>query len=320
MEKAKELINKPEDLQTSYEEYRAGFLNQALEKSRRSEPIIKEAYVLKRIASKLKKAEELTQNDNIKGSLLIASGISEKASKIISDEDKKEAIKNLIDEVLVPAGENFPEELAFRYLLFKGDSFGGIMRNLAGKLAKEKFIRSIIASLKVNEIPFYWTDNITNKIIWKEAPKDDYQIEQQCKAIRWCKDSKKRMLIVDFSFKIDGENSFKNNVDICLFDGDEQTNILEFKQNTKLALILGELKGGIDKAGADEHWKTANSALDRIRTIFGSGTETVFIGAAIEARMAEEIFNQLSKGLLNKAANLNNDSQLYDVADWIIRK
>lgn len=128
------------------------------------------------------------------------------------------------------------------------------------------------------------------------------------------------MLIVDFSFKIYGENSFKNNVDICLFEGDEQTNILEFKQNTKLALILGELKGGIDKAGADEHWKTANSALARIRTIFGSGTETVFIGAAIEARMAEEIFNQLSEGQLNKAANLNNDSQLYDVADWIIRK
>jgi type-2 restriction enzyme bsoBI len=320
MGKVKEVIKKPEDLQTSYEEYRAGFLNQALEKNRRSEPIIQEAYALKLIASKLEEAEKLSQKDEIKQSLLIASGVSEKASKIISDEDKKEAIKNLIDKFLVPAGEKFPEELAFRYLLFKGDSFGGTMRNLTGKLAKEKFIRSIIASLKVNDIPYYWTEKITNKIIWQESPEDDYQIEQRCKAIRWCKDSKKRMLIVDFSFDIDGENSFKNNVDICLFEGDEQTNILEFKQNTKLALILGELKGGIDKAGADEHWKTANSALTRIRTVFGSGTETVFIGAAIEARMAKEIFNQLSEGQLTKAANLNNDNQLYDVADWIIRK
>jgi hypothetical protein len=36
--------------------------------------------------------------------------------------------------------------------------------------------------------------------------------------------------------------------------------------------------------------------------------------------MAKEIFNQLSEGQLTKAANLNNDNQLYDVADWIIRK
>ncbi len=26
-------------------------------------------------------------------------------------------------------------------------------------------------------------------------------------------------------------------------------------------LMLGELKGGIDPAGADEHWKTANTVL-----------------------------------------------------------
>ena len=32
--------------------------------------------------------------------------------------------------------------------------------------------------------------------------------------------------------------------------------------------MFGELKGGIDPAGADEHWKTGNSALVRIRKAF----------------------------------------------------
>jgi hypothetical protein len=31
---------------------------------------------------------------------------------------------------------------------------------------------------------------------------------------------------------------------------------------------LGELKGGIDPAGADEHWKTARTALQRIDDAF----------------------------------------------------
>ena len=81
-----------------------------------------------------------------------------------------------------------------------------------------------------------------------------------------------------------------------------------------------EIGEAYDKAGADEHWKTANSALGRIRTVFGSKTDTVFIGAAIEANMANEIFNQLQDGQLTNAANLNNDAQLYNVVNWIIRK
>lgn len=58
--------------------------------------------------------------------------------------------------------------------------------------------------------------------------------------------------------------------------------------------MLGELKGGIDPAGADEHWKTANTALDRIRNSFanvGYSVKTSFVGAAIANAMAVEILN-----------------------------
>ena len=53
----------------------------------------------------------------------------------------------------------------------------------------------------------------------------------------------------------------------------------------EIIIALGELKAGFDPAGADERWKTANSALDRIRKGFRAITkqpQLFFVGAAIE--------------------------------------
>ena len=85
--------------------------------------------------------------------------------------------------------------------------------------------------------------------------------------------------------------------------------------------MLGELKGGIDPAGADEHWKTANSALERIRKgygLVGRSVLTSFVGAAIEKAMANEIYQQLVDGKLSNAANLTNNDQLVEYCNWII--
>ncbi len=90
----------------------------------------------------------------------------------------------------------------------------------------------------------------------------------------------------------------------------------------KKYLALGELKGGIDPAGADEHWKTANSALDRIRNAFSdnnSNPQTFFIGAAIENAMAQEIYQQLVKNTLSNGANLTNESQVVSLCNWLIK-
>ena len=82
--------------------------------------------------------------------------------------------------------------------------------------------------------------------------------------------------------------------------------------NTYIA--LGELKGGIDPAGADEHWKTANTALNRIRKAFKKMKPvTFFIGAAIENSMAEEIYKQTLKDKMFFAANLTVEKQLNDI-------
>ncbi len=85
-------------------------------------------------------------------------------------------------------------------------------------------------------------------------------------------------------------------------------------------IALGELKGGIDPAGADEHWKTAGTALRRIRSAFAERKlkpHTFFIGAAVEARMAKEIWDMLKQGDLENAANLTKEDHMASITRWL---
>ena len=86
--------------------------------------------------------------------------------------------------------------------------------------------------------------------------------------------------------------------------------------------MFGELKSGVDPAGADEHWKTGNTALGRIRKGFQKagrpGVMTSLVGAAIELAMAREIYAQLEDGALANAANLTKNDQLTEYCNWLI--
>ena len=86
-------------------------------------------------------------------------------------------------------------------------------------------------------------------------------------------------------------------------------------------IAFGELKGGIDPAGADEHWKTAQTALTRIKTAFANANlspDLFFIGAVIVDSMAQEIWNQLEEGSLKNAANLTDPDQVASLANWLV--
>ena len=70
------------------------------------------------------------------------------------------------------------------------------------------------------------------------------------------------------------------------------------------------------QAGADEHWKTARTALSRIDEAFArhqAKPHTFFIGGAIESKMAGEIWRCLESGVIENAANLTDDTQMAEV-------
>jgi type II restriction enzyme len=109
------------------------------------------------------------------------------------------------------------------------------------------------------------------------------------------------------------------NVDLCLLRC-EPTDVVRTIKSPNSYIALGELKGGIDPAGADEHWKTAYAALSRIHRAFGDlhlEPHTFFIGAAIEEEMAVEIWDMLEEGEFENAANLTDDDQIASVTHWL---
>jgi len=307
-----------ESLITPYEETRAGFISLALEKNKKATPFVEEAKALKAIAVKAKIPKDLLSINEIQNSLLTAAGISDKAKNHLQDKDKRVAILGLIENFLEPSGKSFIAELVYRFLLTRGDTLGGSMRNLAGSVGEWKFTRILISTLSVSGRDFIYLDSKSGT--WLK-PNKEPDLEKRVKGLHWVSSGNKRILIYNLTAPI-----VKKNVDLCLFDC--SPNEMIFGKNTNSAhrkpekyIALGELKGGIDPAGADEHWKTANSALERIRNSFSKNNcqpYTFFIGAAIERAMAKEIYQQLEKHILTNGANLTNENQVVSLCNWLI--
>ncbi len=310
-------ITKSDDLVTSREETRAGFIAFALEKNRKSAPYIEQAKSLKVLAARASSPRDLITMKEIEKPLLTAAGLSDKSLNYFQEADKTKAIEELVANFLEPAGDDFVDEVVYRYLVIKGDSLGGSMRNIVGSLGQQKLVRSLLSILHLLDIQYQWLGT-TKGAQWAEMPEDETLVEQGVKALAWQHEGSSRVLAFNLTIPL-----VRKNVDICLFNATPDAyQGGKIAANVQSTLLLGELKAGIDPAGADEHWKTANSALRRITDAYASEQhpiKTVFIGAAIERAMAVEIYEQMTDDLLSNAANLSNEEQLIEVCDWIAR-
>ncbi len=301
------------DLVTSHAETRAGFLELALEKNRQATPFITQARALKAVALPLSRPADLLTLSTIQAALVAAAGISDKAAGHLDATTKEQAVRDFIANFLDIAGADWVDELVYRFLITRGDTVGGSMRNIGGAIAQRKLTRNIIAALSLANVPFEWRHAKTKK--WLTGTSSDPDIEFQTNALSWTNAQGSRTLRYNYSPAIVGKN-----IDLCLLacvPQDFDTAVL----NGALYVALGELKGGVDPAGADEHWKTARTALLRIRDAFSKlnlAPASVFVGAAIVSGMADEIWTQLADGTLTNAANLTDDSQLASVCRWII--
>jgi hypothetical protein len=311
-------IKKASDLVTSHEQTRAGFLSIALEKNKLGDPYVKNALAFKAMVKGTKTPRDLLNMPQVRPFLISASGLSDKSLNYLDETDRTLAIEELIKNFLEPAGDNYIDEAIYRYLLIKGDSVGGSMRNRIGALGEEKLIRCILSCMNVSGITYKWIENISGKFPCHDKTDDDTDIEKRMKALYWKNpDGKDRLLAFDMNISI-----VKKNVDINLFNASyDDFDKGKIASKADKAIMMGELKGGIDPAGADEHWKTANTALDRIRTSFagtGHPIMTSFVGAAIEEAMAVEIYHQLTAGTMTNAANLTSNDQLVEYCNWLI--
>lgn len=309
-------IKKPEDLVTTEEARRSGFLEMALRRNIESIPFLNQAKSLyTTLKTKTKYCEDILKLEDLHIALLDAAGVYSKTRKHLTEEDMDSLLKGFVKEVLAPCGANYIDEIVYRYLMSLGEQLGGRMRNIIGIMARIKLSEHIISHLQLKNIHFKF---FTSETKWIEGVNYKPAFCEDIKAIQWGTGQDTRMLIHNLSVP-----NVSKNVDIVVINKTSNnmtsSTLAPILQDPKSYVILGELKGGIDPAGADEHWKTARGALQRLRSTFKKAS-ICFIGGAIENAMAKEIYSQLTLGELDYAANLNNLDQLDSLCGWLIQQ
>ena len=295
-------ISSAKDLVTSRQATREGFLKQALIKTDRATPFVRDAERLLSVLDKAASYGDLAASRDpwVQDSLLSAAGFSDKAKAHLSDRDLELALSEALAEISRRATDSWQHEIVYRFLLTRGDTLGGIMRNVIGALGAVQLASAIVEALAQKRPPARLEKSAGNA--------------GKITSISW----EDRLLVFDRK-----PHFVDKNVDAVLYDTRSESVVRgRGSRSHPRCLACGELKGGIDPAGADEHWKTAATALQRIREGCSSQDlpvpATFFVAAAIEQAMAEEIFAQLEKGLLDCAANLTAPEQLSGLVSWLI--
>ncbi len=288
-------IKRASDLVTSHQAVCSGFLDQALTKTQKATPYVEAALSFWRMLQDAAEISELLQSTEYRDHLLAAAGFSDKAMNHLSQPELSQALQKVFETFLKRSGTHFREEVFCRYLLTRGDALGGQMRNVTGAAGQTRLTKAILEALKR-------TGTTHNTLLAVNGEK--------IQRISW---SSRRLL---FGVK---PKLINKSIDVILLDtasGNDKETLLE---RPAAYLACGELKSGIVPAGADEHWKTAKTALSRIRSKLKRACPSLFfVAAAIETAMAKEIFRDLKKGYLTHAANLTDDRQVEDLASWLI--
>ena len=298
------VIGSPADLVTSREKTREGFIRLALEKTVKASVYVDEAKHLRNLLRPVESPLDLWRAlESKRAALLTAAGLSDKACSHLAAEDGEQIFAEFANRCLIAAGRQFKDELVYRFLLTRGDTLGGAMRNIGGRIGRKTINRRLLGALRTGAIKF----SVRPKLI--EGG------EELINVFEWETAKGARVLLHDRRVPLT-----KTNVDFVVLDG-------EFKSHDKMPadanryLALGEMKAGFDPAGADEHWKTASHALGRIRDRFrkaNAAPRLFFIGAAIVSAMAGEIYRGLEDGKLHSAANLLDDEQISMLCEWIL--
>ena len=269
----------------------AGFTAQAQEKIQNIQCYIDKAQKFRQNASSIRAISDIWKDADISEFILMCCMMSNKSQKHLSFQEKEGIVNGAIDFTKLDQKE-YVESLVNRYFLTCGDSLGGSMRNKVGQNAQNILSDAIASSLSHKGVQCNVHRSTTGKITAIETSN--------------------RMYIFDKTPKFIGKS-----IDIIIL---KKSTTGGFNiEDSQSFIACGELKGGINPAGADEHWKTARTALQRVHDTFAAKKLTspflLFVGAAIEASMAVEIFNLLQTGWLKAAANLTKPAQLNEFVE-----
>ena len=319
------IYHRPSKITTTPAETAEGFRQQSMKQFELASPfvsrIIKAQRKLAHIGPDLENLLQAAERDQEITEILVgALGLTEKARNAIGSEETKKLLRRNIlarkQDFLEP---DIINNILYRYALNSGDQLGGVKRNDTGKQAEIKFGEYLLNRMQTKYQSFgvSYLQKSTNDFINLLGTDFRVLLHSGLSALQW------PGRVLAFNMQCPFVGSRGNIVDIILLRTpriiSSRVDIRALLRERKNYILCGELKGGIDPAGADEHWKTARSALDRIAESFATqAPELVFIGAAIEESMAQEIIQRMEEGKLAGVANLCKSEQIERLVNWLV--
>lgn len=304
------------DLVTTSEQANAAFVGQLLERAECAIPLVEQAKALRVAALSSASPRELLGRLDIRQPLLVAAGLSALESRRLGEAHKLRALGTLVEDVLLPRGEHFVDELVYRFLLAKGSGLSKILRRLVSLVANRKIARGVTAALLVRGLPMLLkrTDNST----WQSWDAAESDPPLGVRGVAWTSTRGPRTLL------------FNNRVPIVSRTVDVVVKKLAYQlgdagrdsNHPELFLALGQIKGNAAPLKANDEWNAARSSLAQIRARFTElrlTPETFLVASDISERAALEIWAELTSGQLSNAANSNDEVQLASVCQWMIK-
>ncbi len=319
------IYHRPSEITTTPAETAEGFRQQSIRQFTLAAPfvsrIIEAQRKLAHIGPDLENLLQAAESDQEIVEILIgALGLTEKARNAIgSEETKKFLRKHILERKQDFLEPDIINNILYRYALNSGDQLGGVKRNDTGKQAEIKFGEYLLKRMqtKYKNLGVCYLQRKINNFMTLLGTDTSILLESGLSALQW------PGRILAFNMQCPFVGSRGNNVDMILLRTPRiicsRTDMRTLLSKRENYILCGELKGGIDPAGADEHWKTARSALDRIAGSFSTPTPgLVFIGAAIEDSMAQEIIQRMQEGKLVGVANLCKPQQIERLVNWLV--
>lgn len=162
-------ITSHKDLVTAREATCQGFLDQAKVKTEKASVYIENAMdyweELKRTATIF----DVLDNPRLQEGLIATAGVSAKARNYLTGEDIRRILSGIIDGIPEDRRIVFREELFYRYLLTKGGTLDGEMRNYAGAHAARGFVVALLDALQTSQDPSLWFKDLKDSIKLPEA-------------------------------------------------------------------------------------------------------------------------------------------------------
>ncbi len=228
---------------------------------------------------------------------------------------------NRITSSLVLAGGITPYRHIVMMMANLGDSLGGLSRNEVGRVAMMRVINPLVRHLHVQG----WLSSIRYSLKGRIVPEDDEgpeAVEQQW--IDIASETDIEALLMRFEtyrvwyHELRTSNGSRLLLNRNLKWQDKKGKMYEIGPDLYShvgdidMLWAGELKGGADPAGSDEHWKTATKALDRIlEAAAATGRpqpRLSFIATILVERVAREAQAWIEQ---NKLTSVYNLTQMY---------